>query len=117
MTHPYRLTRSPISTAGVVFTLVSVEAAASRSAVSRDPAAGLAAPGAGGRWQRVTRRRRDQGGYRPRVVAGFGMPLHGQGEPVMPGTGRQLHRLDDPVRRPGGGDQPVSEPVDGLMVG
>ncbi len=59
----------------------------------------------------------------PRVVAGLRVPLHGEqerlaGRPGVPGrpAGAELGGLDRAVVGPRGRDQPVAEPVDGLMV-
>src|SRR5690348_4217829 len=87
---PYRLTRSRISTAGVSLTLASVEGHPRRC---------------GG----------DQSLYQARIRPRLGVPLHRQQERITGGT--RLHRLDDPVVRPGGGDQARAEPVDGLVMG
>src|SRR5215475_15568618 len=86
---PYRLTRSRISTAGVSVTLASVRGH----------------PGRRGGDQRL-----DQA----RVLPRLGVPLHREQERST--CGARLHRLDDPVLRPGGGDQAVAEPVDGLVM-
>src|SRR5215475_5184045 len=87
---PYRLTRSQISTAGVSLTLASVEG-------------------------HPRRRGGDQGLDQARVRPRFRVPLHRQQERITGGT--RLHRLDDPVIRPGGGDQARAEPLDGLVMG
>src|SRR5499427_3695693 len=87
---PYRLTRSRISTAGVSLTLASVEGHPGRRGGDQS---------------------RDQARVRPHLR----MPLHRQQERITGGT--RLHRLDDPVLRPGGGDQALAEPVDGLVMG
>ncbi len=66
--------------------------------------------------------RGDEGPEQPRVVAGLGMPLHGEREPgpagvaaVRPGPG-ELDRLDHPVGGPRAGGQALAETFDGLMV-
>jgi hypothetical protein len=45
------------------------------------------------------------------------MPLHRQHEGVLARPGRQLHRLDEAVLGPGGGDEAVAEPADALVMG
>ena len=57
-------------------------------------------------------RRLDQRGKQPEVPGLLGMPLHAHHETPA----RELHRLDDPVIRPGGGRQPVGQHPDGLVV-
>src|SRR5690348_2547674 len=86
---PYRLTRSRISTAGVSVTLASLDGQ----------------PGRRGGDQRL-----DQTRVRPRL----GVPLHRKQERIT--RGARLHRLDNPVLRPGGGDEALAEAVDGLVM-
>jgi hypothetical protein len=57
--------------------------------------------------------RRHQGLEDPLVVALFGVPLHPEAELVS----LQLDPLHHLVQRPGHGEQPAADPVDGLVVG
>src|SRR5262249_2466906 len=86
---PYRLTRSRISTAGGSVTLARLK--------------GHPGP-------RVGAQRLGHPGVRPRLR----VPLHREQERIT--RGGRLHRLDDPVLRPGGGGQARAEPVDGLVM-
>src|SRR3984957_19878244 len=102
VTRPYLLTRLVISTASPVLTHASLEA------IARLLCRRLAGDGQGGIDQRLEQ---------PRVVPGLRVPLHREQEPgPVPGLPVRLRRLDRAVVRPGGRDQPVAEPADGLMM-
>ena len=69
--------------------------------------------GSAGRAGRGLRRRLDEGGHQPRVVALFRVPLDADAEAVA----RHLKRLGDlAVGRPAGHRQPVAQLVRGLVV-